>query len=79
MWKEGVIGIPQKDGSRKSVRYWIKVCEEGSHFGINGGKILKLSLKMDGEWVATYDRGWDIEPTCEEAEIALCILLYSHN
>ena len=59
--------------------YWIKVYEEGSQFGINGGKISKLSLKMDDEWIANYDRGWDIEPTCEEAEMALCILLYSNN
>lgn len=79
MWKEGTIGIPRKDGSYKAVHYWIKVFEEGSQFGINGGRISKLSLKMDGEWVANYDRGWDIQPTCEEAEMALCILLYSHN
>lgn len=79
MWKEGTIGIPKKDGSRKIVHYWIKVYEEGSHFGINGGRISKLSLKMDGEWIANYDRGWDLEPTCEEAEMALCILLYSNN
>ena len=46
---------------------------------INGGKISKLSLKMDGEWIANYDRGWDIKPTCEEAELALCILLNDFN
>ena len=37
MWKEGTIGIPRKDGSYKAVHYWIKVFEEGSQFGINGG------------------------------------------
>lgn len=79
MWKEGSISIPKKDGGTKIVHYWIKVYEEGSQFGINGGKISKLSLKMDDEWIANYDRGWDIEPTCEEAEMALCILLYSNN
>lgn len=79
MWKEGAISIPKKDSSTKIVHYWIKVYEEGSQFGINGGRISKLSLKMDGEWIASYDRGWDIEPTCEEAEMALCILLYSNN
>ena len=41
--------------------------------------ISKLSLKMDGEWIANDDRGWDIEPTCEEAELALCILLNDFN
>ena len=79
MWKEGVIGIPKKDGSRKTVHYWIEVHDEASHTGINGGKITQLSLKMDGEWVANYDTGWELNPTCEEAEIALCILLYSNN
>lgn len=48
-------------------------------YGINGGKISKLSLKMDGEWIANYDRGWDIEPTCEEAKLALSILLNKLN
>lgn len=79
MWKEGSISIPKKDGSTKIVHYRIKVYKDNSPFGINGGKISKLSLKMDGEWIANYDRGWDIEPTCEEAEMSLCILLYSNN
>ena len=79
MWKEGVIGIPKKDGSSKSVRYWVEVQDEASSIGINGGKITQLSLKMNGELVANYDMGWELDPTCEEAEIALCILLYSNN
>lgn len=80
MWREGIIGIPDKDGGYKKVKYWIKAYEEPSvDFGINGGKISKLSLKMDDEWIANYDRGWDLEPTCKEAELALCILLNEHN
>lgn len=79
MWKEGTIGIPKKDGNRKAVHYWIKVYEEGSEFGINGGKISKLMFKRDSEIIANYDRGWDIEPTCEEANLALCILLNENN
>lgn len=80
MWKEGTIGIPDKDGSYQIVHYWIKQYEEPSEdYGINGGRISKLSLKLDGEWIANYDRGWDIEPTCEAANLALCILLNEHN
>lgn len=79
MWKEGTICIPKKDGGYKAVHYWIKVYDEGSEFGINGGRISKLTLKMDGKTIANYDRGWDIEPTCEEANLALCILLNEHN
>lgn len=80
MWIEGTIGIPKKDGSYKAVHYWIKHYETPSkEYGINGGRISKLSLKMDDEWVANYDRGWDLKPTCEEANLALSILLNEHN
>lgn len=79
MWREGTIGIPNKDGGYKAVHYSVKVYEEVSQFGINGGKISKLTLKIGGVIIANYDRGWDIEPTCEEANLALCILLNEHN
>lgn len=80
MWTEGTIGIPKKDGGYKAVHYCIKHYDEPSEeYGINGGRISKLSLKMDGERIANYDRGWDLEPTCEEANLALCILLNEHN
>lgn len=80
MWSEGTIGIPEAEGKYKIVHYWIKhykrSCKE---YGINGGKISKLTLKADGEIICNYDRGWDIEPTCKEAEMALCILLNNYN
>lgn len=79
MWKEGTIGIPKKDGGYKAVHYWLKIYETGSQHGINRGKISKLMLKLDGEIIAKYDSGWDIEPTTEEANLALCILLNEHN
>ena len=28
-------------------------------------------IKINGTVAANYDRGWDIEPTCKEAEILL--------
>lgn len=46
MWKEGTIGIPKKDSGYKSVKYWGKHFDEPNEdYGINGGKISKLSLK----------------------------------
>jgi len=36
-------------------------------------------LKRDGEIIANYDRGWDIEPLDSDAEIALAILMKEHN
>ena len=78
---EGTIGIPQKDGSSKIAHYWVKAYDEGSDYGINGGRISKLSIKIDGEWVVNYDRGWNIEPdeNDEAAQIAYCILLNEYN
>lgn len=80
-WHEGTIGIPQKDGSSKIAHYWVKAFEEGSEWGINGGKISKLSIKIDGEWVTNYDRGWDVKPADDDeaAQLAYCILLNEYN
>lgn len=80
-WHEGTIGIPQKHGSSKIAHYWVKTFEEGSEWGINGGKISKLSIKIDGEWVANYDRGWDVKPVDDDeaAQLAYCILLNEYN
>ena len=78
---EGTIGIPQKDGSSKIAHYWVKAYERKSEWGINGGKISKLAIKIDGEWTANYDRGWDIKPAedDEATQIAYCILLNEYN
>ena len=74
MWKEGRIKVYDS-----VFHYWMKQYDEGSQFGIDGGRISKLMLKRDGIIVCNYDRGWDIEPTCKEAELALCILLNNYN
>ncbi len=78
-WKEGSIQIPTQEG-KKIAHYWVKAFEEASEeFGINGGKISKLSIKIDGEWEVNYDRGWDMKPETEEANIAYSILLNNYN
>ena len=52
LWHEGTIGIPQKDGSSKIAHYWVKAYARKSEWGINGGKISKLAIRIDGEWTA---------------------------
>lgn len=82
MWHEGTIGIPQKDGSSKVAHYWVKAYEEPSEdYGINGGRISKLAIKIDGKYTANYDRGWDIRPAedDENTQVAYCILLENYN
>ena len=58
MWHEGTIGVPKGDGKYTVVHYWVKAYDEGSQYGIDGGKISKATLKINGEVVYNYDRGW---------------------
>ena len=55
MWKQGTIEV-----NGKQYEYCIKQYDEGSEFGINGGRISKLNIRVNGKEVANYDRGWDI-------------------
>ena len=48
MVRKGVIGIPQ-DGRMTACSYTVKHYEEGSVFGIDGGRISKLAIKIDGK------------------------------
>lgn len=58
MWLNGIITVDGID-----YEYWVKVYDTPSEtFGINGGKISKLSLRKDGVEVVNYDRGWDKRP-----------------
>lgn len=81
MWSEGVIGIPDAKDKEKYTKchYWVKHFEEGSEFGINGGRISKLMIKIDGKTTCNYDRGGDIEPEDEPTRLAYMILLENYN
>ena len=80
LWREGTIGIPKVHGGGIA-HYWAKVYDEGSEYGIDGGKISKLMIKIDGETVVSYDRGWSIEPDEKNTAtmIAYNICLQEHN
>ena len=79
MWSEGTIGIPEENGIMTAFHYWVKHYEEGSSFGIDNGKISKLTLTSYGEEKASYDRGWELEPTDEATKTALAILMKEFN
>ena len=74
MWKEGTVRV-----NGEIFHYWMKQYEEGSEFGINGGRISKLTIKRSGREVYNYDRGEDIEPIDKNTETALAIILKSNN
>ena len=74
MWKEGSLRL-----GGDIFHYWMKQYEEGSQFGIDGGRISKLMLKRNGEIVYNYDRGLDVAPVDENTAFALKTLLHSEN
>ena len=74
MWSEGSIKI----GS-DIFHYWVKHSEEASVYGIDEGRISKLTLKRNAEMVCNYDRGWDIEPDDENTAAVLAILMKDYN
>ena len=78
LWHEGAILVPTQDG-KTVVHYWAKVYDEGSPFGIADGRISKLMLKANGEIIYNYDRGEDVSPQTEAAEIALAILMKEYS
>ena len=79
MWHEGTIGIPKKEGGYTTVHYWVKAYDKGSQFGIEGGRISKATLKIKGAVVYNYDRGEDVPPQNEAAEMALALLMHEYN
>lgn len=82
MWHEGTIGIPAKgNGKSRVAHYWVKSYDEGSEYGIEGGRISKLTIKIGGRTVVNYDRGWDVKPdeNDEGIMIAYSILIHNYN
>ena len=39
-----------------------KVYDRASGFGINNGRVSKLTVWRDGQEIMNYDRGWDVRP-----------------
>lgn len=59
-------------GTIDGIRFSAKVYEEGSIFGIKGGKVSKLTISALG---VNYDRGWDMKPETSKAKHAVKELL----
>lgn len=51
-----------------------------SPYGIAGGRISKLDIRTnDGQVVARYDRGWDIEPQDEDVKELINKIIKEEN
>lgn len=80
-YHEGTIGIPVKGGKSKIAHYWVKAFQKPSQWGIENGRISKLTVRIDGKITINYDRGWDISPHEDDREsmIAYRILMMKYN
>ena len=75
MWKKGSIQI-----NDETFTYCAKVYGEPSEdYGIEGGRISKLEIRLGDFPVARYDRGWDIEPATENAQLAVLAIMNNFN
>ena len=59
----------------RKYEYTAKVYETGSKFGINKGRISKLTINREGIIVLNYDRGWDIRAVDDDTYAVLNFLL----
>jgi hypothetical protein len=63
MWEQGTLLV-----NGTSVRYCVKHYPEQSEtYGIDGGRISIMELRIGGRVTLSYSRGWDIEPEDEPA------------
>ncbi len=78
MWSEGIIAGPTTGDKYK---YWVKHFEEDSRFGIDGGKVSKLTVRKVGQPkdLYNYDRGLDVDCANEEVRAVLAIILEKYN
>ncbi|NLB82292.1 MAG: hypothetical protein GX800_11950 [Clostridiaceae bacterium] len=74
MWTKGTITV-----GKTTFKYWVKHYSEGSQYGIDEGRISKLTIKQGDITVYNYDRGLDIAPSSKEATEAYKAILNSFN
>ena len=73
-WKRAIV---EHKGKEYIVTY--KQFEKGSEFGIDGGRISKLSIRIGKKEICNYDRGWDFEPKTEDEKNVLKEILENEN
>lgn len=65
-WVHGIVASVDKTNEIYS--FEAKLYDEGSNFGINGGRVSKLRITdklAPGKSIVSYDRGWDLKPESE--------------
>ena len=57
----------------------VKHFDEGSDWGLKGGRISKLSIGNDEGYLVNFDRGWDRRPQTEETKAVFKALVDRFN
>jgi hypothetical protein len=59
--------------------YQVKYYETASEYGINRGKISKMSIRKDGKEIYNYERGLDFDDLDAEGRMVYASLLERFN
>ena len=51
------------------ITFSAKIFDKPSKYGIDKGRISKLSICQNNEWIVNFDRGWDVKPAPEHKPI----------
>ena len=70
MWSKGMVN---------GYVYCVKHFEQGSKYGIDGGRISKMSISKDNRLLFNYDRGLDIDCLDAEGKAVYAKLLKRYN
>jgi hypothetical protein len=77
-WEIGVVHLPENDTTYK---YEAKYYSLPSKFGINGGRISKMNIRLFGENtdLYNYDRGLDVDCPNADVKAVLDYVLNAHR
>ena len=77
LWQQGCITIPVRDTELVKAQYLLKVHNEPVKYGIEGGRISKLDIRINDKVTCCYDLGWIIKPVDDDQHtmIALSVLM----
>ncbi|MDR0905815.1 MAG: hypothetical protein LBN00_06545 [Oscillospiraceae bacterium] len=78
MWSQGILTCPETGGK---YQYYVKHYKKASEFGIDGGRISKLTIRKVGETkdLYNYDRGLDVDRADDEVRTVYGIVLEKYN
>lgn len=74
MWQKVTVHV-----NDKTYTAYVKQYDEGSQYGIAGGRISKLQIKDGERTVVNYDKGWDIKPKTPEERAAVQTIIGGWN